>query len=235
MPHRTILISLAIVLVAGCAQKSALPVESKRVGLHSFKVQCVGSEPKTVSIVGSGINDALKRYKNLNAGKVCSLFEYFKYHEGTEKDYIKQSEKEFNERAARQIAFEEKQRLQMQLEEERRQAQLRAERDRRNQKLAGVCKNFGFKPQSSELANCVKDLVLAMQAEEREERLASELRNEVSRQGELNRQKQQAVADQASWDARLQRISDYYNTNRVIQNNNQNTDCITGGLNCLNR
>ena len=235
MTLRSILTMSAIIVATGCAQKSELPVEAKRVGLHSFKVQCLGSELKTVSIVGRGVADALKRYKSMNAQKICSLLEYVQYHEGSEGDYNKQTEKEFQEIAARQIAFEKKQRLQEQLEEEQRQAELKAERQRRNRKLTNACRNFGFSSNTPELANCVKDLVLAMQAEEREERLASNLRSEVARQGELNRQKQQKVADQASWDARLQRISDYYNTSRIIKNNNQNTDCITGGLNCLNR
>lgn len=226
MTFRSILILSAIVLATGCSPKGELPIEAKKVGLHSFKAQCVGFEPETVSVVGRGFPDALKRYKSMNAGKVCSFLEYVKYHEGSEGEYAKQSEKEFKERAASQIAFENKQRLRKQIEEEQRQAELRAERQRRNRKLADTCRNFGFAPNTPELANCIKDLVLAIQAEEREERLASKLRSEVSRQGELNRKKQQQVADQASWDARLQRISDYYNTSRVIENNDLNTNKV---------
>ena len=55
------------------------------------------------------------------------------------------------------------------------------------------------------LPNCIKDLNIAMQNAEREERLAREMRQEVARQAGLDREKQQDVADQARWNAIFQR------------------------------
>ena len=59
MTFRSILILSAIVIATGCSQKGELPIEAKKVGLHSFKAQCVGFEPETVSLLEGGFQTHL--------------------------------------------------------------------------------------------------------------------------------------------------------------------------------
>lgn len=228
MLSRNTFIILCAFVLASCGGAS-LPSEAMKAGSHSFFMTCGASgEPFLVTEVGKNFNDAVTRYRLSAPDRwYCKSSSY----KNLEKDsatkyrsvfYAEEDAKRSLIQAAREKAEAKKQ---ARLAEER-----AAEMRRRRIVMEDACESYGFQKGTDQFPNCIKDLNIAMQNAQREERLAREMRQEVARQAGLDREKQQEVADQARWNAIFSTVVQAgvatANTNAQIRNNNMNTRSI---------
>ena len=217
-------------VLASCGGGVSLPKDSQRTGLHIFDVTCTGPQIMRVKVAGRGINDALKRHKRRTNRTYCNVVGYVDFIEGSELALIEAEEAEFQEDLKSQLALEKILKEREEKLEAERIAQTQAELKRRRLAMEEACESYGFQKGTDQFPNCIKDLNIAMQNAEREERLAREMRQEVARQAGLDREKQQDVADQARWNAIFSTVVQAgvatANTNAQIRNNNLNTQSI---------
>ena len=215
-----LLCSLALVACANSSQTLQL---SPNPGEHRFLISCPLKEPIEVISIGKNGKDAQSRLKNIDMSYGHCSQKYLGHNSGTYGAWasLLYQENEKKRELARRQEIEARE-----AEERAKQAEIK----RRRLAMEQACLNYGFKLNTDQFANCIKDLNIAMRAAEREERLAMEMRDEVARQGALERAQEAETARQARWNAIFQTVVNAgvatYNTNRQISNDNLNASQI---------
>jgi hypothetical protein len=213
-------------LIASCGGgKSAAGID--QTGLHSFFVSCGPNAPsQLVSEVGKNFNDAVLRFRLKQPENwYCKSKGYSKYSEGTKNQYLSTF---FDEQIQRSEQIDSAR----QEEEDKRIAAAKerqlAERMRRRLAIEAACQGYGFNTADAQFAGCVKDVSLSIAAMEQKENLEGKMRSTIRSEGALTRSNQEQIAEEnrrsARWNARLLATTQTQNTDRLIQNNNMNSN-----------
>ena len=211
-------------LITSCVGNNInLPKESALEGEHVFEYQCPGKPLDTVKHLGKNYNNAVSRHrqKGIPQSASCKVIKYLRYVEGSQDKYLEllRAENSVNEYYEAQNILD---------NEAVAEARKAAEALRRRLAIESSCEGYGFTKGDEQFSGCVKDISISIAAMEQKENLEGKMRSTIRSEGALTRSNQEQIAEEnrrsARWNARLLATTQTQNTDRLIQNNNMNSN-----------